>query len=47
MRKAIIEKYGDLDVIKLVDTASPTLTNKQVLVKVAAAALNPKDILVK
>jgi len=47
LRKAIIEKYGDLEVIKLVDTASPTLTSKQVLVKVAAAALNPKDILVR
>jgi len=47
MRKAIIEKYGNLEVIKLVDTEMPTLTSKQVLVKVAAAALNPKDILVR
>jgi len=47
MKKAIIEKYGNLDIIKLVDTAPPTLTTKQVLVKVKAAALNPKDILVR
>lgn len=47
MKKAIIEKYGDLDVIKIVDTEQPTLTKNHVLVKVKAAALNPKDILVR
>ena len=47
MKKAINEKYGDLEVIKLVAMETPTLTTKQVLVKVKAAALNPKDILVR
>ena len=47
MRQAIIEKYGDLDVIKLVNSAPSTLSSNQVLVKVEAAALNPKDILVR
>ncbi|MFK7978440.1 MAG: NAD(P)-dependent alcohol dehydrogenase [Saprospiraceae bacterium] len=47
MQKAIIQKYGDLDVIKFIETAAPILTKKQVLVKVKAAALNPKDILVR
>ncbi len=47
MKKATIQKYGDLDVIKLIETETPTLTKKQVLVKVKAAALNPKDILVR
>ena len=47
MKKATIQKYGDLDVIKFIEVATPTLTKKQVLVKVKAAALNPKDILVR
>lgn len=47
MKKAILQKYGDLEVINFIDAPTPTLTKNQVLVKVKAAALNPKDILVR
>ena len=47
MKKAIFDKYGGLEVIKLIDTEPPALSSNQVLVKVEAAALNPKDILVR
>jgi len=47
LKKVIFEKYGDVEVIKLITSDKPKLSTKQVLVKVAAAALNPKDILVR
>ncbi|MEL7421357.1 MAG: NAD(P)-dependent alcohol dehydrogenase [Bacteroidota bacterium] len=47
MKKAIFERYGDLDTIKLVDVESPTPAAGEVLIKVAYAGLNPKDILIR
>ena len=47
MKKAIFEKYGDVDVIKFVNVELPKLAANQVLIKVVAAGLNPKDILIR
>ena len=47
MKKAINEQYGDVDQIKIIETEIPRISNGEVLVKVAAAGLNPKDILVR
>lgn len=47
MKKAIFEQYGDVDVIKLVNSDLPKLASNEVLIKVAAAGLNPKDILIR
>lgn len=47
MKKAVNEQYGDVDQIKIIETEIPKISNGEVLVKVAAAGLNPKDILVR
>ncbi len=47
MKLAINERYGTVEVIKLIDAPVPKISSNQVLVKVVAAALNPKDILVR
>lgn len=47
MKKAINEKFGGLKVIKLIDAEVPDVATNEVLVKVQAAGLNPKDILVR
>lgn len=47
MKKAINNKFGDVDVIEIVDVEKPQIAHNEVLVKVEAAALNPKDILVR
>lgn len=47
MKKAIFNSYGDTEVIKIINVERPNISNKEVLVKVKAAALNPKDILVR
>ncbi|NRB53180.1 MAG: NAD(P)-dependent alcohol dehydrogenase [Saprospiraceae bacterium] len=47
MKKAVNEQYGDVDQIKIIETERPTVSNGEVLVKVKAAGLNPKDILVR
>lgn len=47
MRKAVNTKYGGLEVIKLITSDIPTISSNKVLVKVKAAGLNPKDIMVR
>lgn len=47
MKKAINEQYGGVEQIKIIETERPTVSNGEVLVKVKAAGLNPKDILVR
>ena len=47
MKIAIIEKYGDVEVLKIVQREVPTPKSGEVLVQVKAAALNPKDILIR
>ena len=47
MKKAIFEKYGDLDTIKIEEAEMPKISNKEVLVKVISAGLNPKDVLIR
>lgn len=47
MKKAVITKFGDSSVISVIEADIPKLANEEVLVKVKAAALNPKDILIR
>lgn len=47
MKKAINQAYGDVNQIKIVAAEMPKLSKNEVLVKVSAAGLNPKDILVR
>ncbi|MEM8899890.1 MAG: NAD(P)-dependent alcohol dehydrogenase [Bacteroidota bacterium] len=47
MKKAIFETYGNTEVLKIIESEIPTLSQDEVLVRVEAAALNPKDILVR
>ena len=47
MKKAVNEQYGGVEQIKIVETEIPKISNGEVLVKVEAAGLNPKDILVR
>lgn len=47
MQKAIFSHYGGLDTIQFVEVEQPTLAYDEVLLKVEAVGLNPKDILVR
>lgn len=47
MKKATINKFGAVDEINIVDIEKPSLAQNEVLVKVEAAGLNPKDILIR
>ncbi|MEL6193592.1 MAG: NAD(P)-dependent alcohol dehydrogenase [Bacteroidota bacterium] len=47
MKKAIFESYGNTGVLKIIDSEIPAISQHEVLVRVEAAALNPKDILVR
>jgi NADPH:quinone reductase-like Zn-dependent oxidoreductase len=47
MQKAIFNQYGDLDSIQIIDTEIPQPSRGEVLIKVQAVGLNPKDVLVR
>lgn len=47
MKAAIITKYGSPKVLKIQETKTPSLQKGAILVNVKAAALNPKDILIR
>ncbi|MBX2871448.1 MAG: NAD(P)-dependent alcohol dehydrogenase [Saprospiraceae bacterium] len=47
MKKAINDGYGGLDQIEIIETELPKVSSGEVLVKVRAAGLNPKDVLVR
>ena len=47
MRKAVNASYGGIEVISLIEIDIPKMASNEVLVKVNAAGLNPKDIMVR
>ena len=47
MRAVVYDKYGPPEVLELRDVPSPVPAEHEVLVKVRAAALNPKDSLIR
>ena len=47
MRAVIFNKFGDTDVLEIGDIPKPTVKANEVLVRVRAAAVNPKDTFVR
>ena len=47
MKIARNKAFGDLDQIEIAEASIPSLSPREVLVKVKAAGLNPKDVLVR
>jgi NADPH:quinone reductase-like Zn-dependent oxidoreductase len=47
MKKTVLIAFGKTDKLALIDSPIPTVNNHQVLVKVKAAAVNPKDIFIR
>lgn len=47
MRALVYDRYGALDVLTLREMSTPTVKSGEVLVRVRAAALNPKDSFVR
>ncbi len=47
MKKAVFTGYGGVDKIRFIDAERPPLHPQEVLVKVHAIGLNPKDVLVR
>jgi len=47
MKKAVNVRFGDVDEIQILDYEKPSVSKNEVLVKVEAAGLNPKDILIR
>jgi NADPH:quinone reductase-like Zn-dependent oxidoreductase len=47
MRAAIFNRFGGTDVLKIADIAKPQVKPDEILVKVWAAAVNPKDTFVR
>ena len=43
MRAAVLSEFGSPDVLSVAEVASPVRVNSEVLVKVAAAGVNPLD----
>src|SRR5262245_27785731 len=47
MQAALYDQYGSADVAQLRDIARPRVRGTEVLVRVEAAALNPKDVVIR
>ncbi len=47
MKAALYERYGASDVLRVADVPTPRLGEGEALVRVRAAALNPKDVLLR
>ncbi|MEL7435259.1 MAG: NAD(P)-dependent alcohol dehydrogenase, partial [Chloroflexota bacterium] len=47
MQAAVFDHYGDVDVLHIADIPRPTISAGQILVKVHAAAINPKDTFIR
>jgi NADPH:quinone reductase-like Zn-dependent oxidoreductase len=47
MKAAIIDKFGDADVLKLAEVSKPKINDEQVLIKVKATGINPVDTKVR
>jgi NADPH:quinone reductase-like Zn-dependent oxidoreductase len=43
MKAALYTRYGPPEVVELADTDKPSATEKQVLLRVRAASINPYD----
>jgi NADPH:quinone reductase-like Zn-dependent oxidoreductase len=47
MRQALYDRYGSLEVVRIADVPDPRPAPGELLVRVRACALNPKDVLVR
>ena len=47
MKQAVYTGYGDVNVIEIVDSEVPKLNEDEILIKVKAMALNPKDVMIR
>src|SRR5688572_6096444 len=47
VKAALYDRYGDADVVRVAEVPEPSPGPGEVLVEVHAAALNPKDVLVR
>lgn len=47
MKAAIFNEFGSADVLRIVDLAPPTPKENEVLVRIRAAAVNPKDTFIR
>ncbi len=47
MKSAVFHAFGDIDVIRIVDVEIPATGESEVLVRVRAAAVNPKDTFIR
>jgi NADPH:quinone reductase-like Zn-dependent oxidoreductase len=47
MKAAIFNSFGKADVLEIVDMASPVIKEDEILVRVRAASVNPKDIFIR
>jgi NADPH:quinone reductase-like Zn-dependent oxidoreductase len=47
MKAAIIDKFGDADVLKIAEVSKPKINDEQVLIKVKATGINPVDTKVR
>jgi len=46
-RKVQFDRYGPADVLRVVDVPRPSASDRQVLVRVAAAGINPGEIAIR
>jgi NADPH:quinone reductase-like Zn-dependent oxidoreductase len=47
MKAAIFHRYGSTDVLEIADLPKPTIRDDEILVRVRAAAINPKDTFIR
>ncbi len=47
MKKAIIKGFGKIDQLDFIDSAIPSIKDQEVLVRVVAASVNPKDTFIR
>jgi NADPH:quinone reductase-like Zn-dependent oxidoreductase len=47
MKAAIIDKFGDADVLEVTEVDKPEINDEQVLIKVKATGINPVDTKVR
>jgi len=47
MKAAVFYEYGDIDVLQIADVPKPSISDNEILVKVKAAAVNPKDTFIR
>ena len=47
MKAAVINEFGDADVLKIIDVEKPVPNDEEVLIKIMAAGINPVDTKVR